>query len=164
MESRNRVETGTMPFVEINEELRQDVGSIFGEIIVSRGQIHRLMELSGFVYIEENQIQGSIFYNVFGQECEIVSLESHLEGKGIGSKLIELVIERAGNLACKRVWLITSNDNIKAIRFYQKRGFDLVCIHQNAITEARKLKPSIPLYGHDEIPIKHEVEFEYIIR
>ncbi|RRJ66047.1 GNAT family N-acetyltransferase [Paenibacillus oralis] len=152
-----------MPFIEINEDLRQEVGSIFGDIIVSCGQIHRVEELRGFVFIEENQIQGSIFYNVSGQECEIVSLECKLEGKGIGSKLIQLVIERAESLDCKRVWLITSNDNIKAIRFYQKRGFDMVCIHKNAITEARILKPSIPLYGYDEIPIKHEVEFEYIL-
>lgn len=152
-----------MPFIEINEDLRQDVGSIFGDIIISRGQIHRIEELSGFVFIEEMQIQGSIFYHVSGQDCEIVSLESKVEGKGIGSKLIQMVIERAESLDCKRVWLITSNDNTRAIRFYQKRGFDMICIHKHAITEARVLKPSIPLNGYDDIPIKHEVEFEYIL-
>ncbi|MNV93512.1 hypothetical protein D3C71_1882140 [compost metagenome] len=58
------------------------------------------------------------------------------------------------------MWLITSNDNTRAIRFYQKRGLDLKAVHRDAITEARKLKPSIPLIGMDGIPIRHELEFE----
>jgi GNAT superfamily N-acetyltransferase len=104
-----------------------------------------------------------ILYKIVGEECEIVSLDSRVEGQGIGSRLIKLAIEEAQLHGCLRVWLITSNDNFKAIRFYQRRGFDMVRIHREAITEARKLKPSIPIYGHDGIPVRHEVEFEYWI-
>ncbi|MNN86607.1 Acetyltransferase (GNAT) family protein [compost metagenome] len=93
--------------------------------------------------------------------CEIVSLDSRQENLGAGTKLIELVNREAARLGCSKVWLITSNDNTRAIRFYQKRGFDMVAVHREAITEARKLKPSIPLLGYDGIPVRHEVEFEY---
>ena len=152
-----------MKYLEINEDLRPKVVSFRGDIIVSRGQIHEIKNLNGFVFIHEEQIVACILYKVTGQECEIVSLDSKLEGQGIGSTLIQLVIDKAKSLDCRRIWLITSNDNIRAIKFYQKRGFDMVRIHRNAITEARKLKPSIPLFGFEGIPIKHEVEFEYII-
>lgn len=56
-------------------------------------------------------------------ECEIISLDSLIENQGIGTKLIEKVIETARQHQCKRIWLITTNDNIKAIRYYQRRGF-----------------------------------------
>ena len=64
---------------------------------------------------------------------------------------------------CRRVWLITTNDNTYAIRFYQKRGFDMAAIHRNAINESRKIKPQIPLTGFDKIPILHEIEFEMML-
>jgi len=60
--------------------------------------------------------------------------------------------------------LITTNDNINAIKFYQKRGFDLKAAHINAMDISRKLKPGIPLIGMHNIPIKHELEFEIILR
>jgi len=157
-----------MSFFEINDDLRQDAVTFSsvtfgGDLVVSRGQVHHLKDLNGFVFIENNKIMASIFYDINNQECEIVFLESKLEGRGIGGQLIQYVVDKGKLLNCRRVWLITSNDNVKAIRFYQKRGFDLVSIHRNAITEARKLKPSIPMFGFDDIAIKHEVEFEFVI-
>ncbi|WP_442600752.1 GNAT family N-acetyltransferase [Paenibacillus sp. KN14-4R] len=149
-----------MTFIELNEEIRDELVAFRGNIIVSRGQVHETRNLNGFIYLEDERIVGCILYNIIGEECEIVSLDSKLEGQGIGSQLIQMVIDKAKKLGCSRVWLITSNDNIKAIRFYQKRGFEMIKIHVNAITEARKLKPTIPMNGHDSIPIKHEVEFE----
>jgi hypothetical protein len=53
---------------------------------------------------------------------------------------------------------------MKAIRFYQLRGFSLIAIHRNAIEESRKLKPEIPLIGIDGIPIKDEIEMEFIVK
>jgi RimJ/RimL family protein N-acetyltransferase len=59
-----------------------------------------------------------------------------------------------------RVWLITTNDNTAALRFYQRLGFDLVALHRDAVDAARSIKPSIPLVGNDGIPIRHELELE----
>ncbi|WP_280769492.1 GNAT family N-acetyltransferase [Paenibacillus sp. PastH-2] len=109
----------------------------------------------------DGTVRAAVYYYCEGGECEIVSLDSTLENAGIGTRLIELVIDEAVRLGCSRVWLITSNDNTRAIRFYQKRGFDMVAVHRDAITEARKLKPSIPRVGYNGIPVRHEVEFEF---
>jgi GNAT superfamily N-acetyltransferase len=129
-----------------------------------RGHIHHVERCAGFVAMVGGQIQGVITYSFSENECEIVSLDSKMENHGIGSKLIELVIEKAAEQGSKRVWLITSNDNIKAITFYQRRGFDMKAVHYDAITEARKTKPTIPLYGYDDIPVRHEIEFEYVLK
>ena len=102
-----------------------------------------------------------ITYNIENDECEIATLDSKIGNKGLGTKLIELVIDRARENHCKRVWLITTNDNIHAIRFYQRRGFEWVGFHKDAMEVSRKLKPEIPKLGNDNIPIKHEIEFEY---
>ena len=64
---------------------------------------------------------------------------------------------------CKQLWLITTNDNINALRFYQKRGFMLVAVHRNALELSRKLKPEIPMIGNDGIPLRDEIELEMIL-
>ncbi|MFC3773383.1 GNAT family N-acetyltransferase [Paenibacillus sp. GCM10012303] len=146
---------------EMNDTLREQIRDFRGAIVVSRGRVHALDQLPGYAACVADEIKGLIMYNLQDDECEIVSLDSKLEGQGIGSQLIDAVVRRAQKSNCSRVWLITSNDNIKAIRFYQKRGFDLKAVHPHAITEARKVKPSIPFIGFDGIPIRHEIEFEY---
>jgi|SRR5690554_6304165 len=132
-------------------------------IIVTRGNIYNIEKLPGFVAVIEDEVKGIITYNIQDKQCEIVSLDSLFEKRGIGSLLIEEVIRFARGKGCKRVWLVTTNDNIHAIRYYQKRGFNLVKIHRNAVNESRKIKPEIPLLGFDGIPIVHKIEFEKIL-
>ena len=81
----------------------------------------------------------------------------------LGKGLINAVVDAAKGAACRRVWLVTTNDNTHAIRFYQRLGFDLRAVHMNAMEEARKLKSQIPLTGYDDIPLKHEFEFEILL-
>ncbi|MDQ1913739.1 GNAT family N-acetyltransferase [Paenibacillus sp. GD4] len=152
-----------MMIKEINDMYKEQIKDFRGSIIISRGQVHSLDKLPGYIVLIDDEIRGLLTYNICKKECEIVSLDSMVEGQGIGTKLIDLVIEKAKAVNCQRVWLITSNDNLKAIRFYQKRGFDIKAVHQNAITEARKIKPSIPMIGFDGIPVRHEIEFEILL-
>lgn len=144
----------------ITDYLSEEWGS---SIIVTRGKIHNVNNLSGFIALIDGKIKGIVTYSIIESECEIVSLNSLLENQGIGTLLLNKVTEKAKSDKCRRVWLITTNDNIEAIRFYQKRGYDMAAMHRNAIIESRKIKPQIPLKGFDEIPIKHEIEFELIV-
>ena len=112
----------------------------------------------------DGEIKGIITYHIEKNGCEIVSLDSLYENAGIGSQLINEVVNVAKENGCKKVWLITTNDNIPAIKYYQKRGFDMTAIHRNAVNEARKMKPQIPMTGFDGIPILHEIEFEMVLR
>jgi len=152
-----------MQFREVNRQWSDTIVKMRGDIIVSRGKVHYVKELPGYVAESGGQILGIVLYHIAGDECEIVTLNSYAENRGIGSKLIELVKEKAIISNCKRLWLITTNDNIRAIRFYQRRGFDMKCLHYNAVNEARRLKPSIPLYSPEGIPVKHEIEFEMLL-
>ncbi len=130
---------------------------------VSRSNILDTTNLPGFICKKNDQIIGLVTYHIENNDCEIVTLNSVVQNKGLGTKLLNKVIEMAKDNNCKRIWLITTNDNTNAIRFYQKREFEWVGFYKDAIIESRRLKPEIPEYGDDNIPIKHEVEFEYKI-
>lgn len=110
--------------------------------------------------MKDDFIKGVVTYKIENSECEIVTLNSFEENKGVGTVLVHAVLDVAKKCKCKRLWLITTNDDINAIHFYQKKGFDLAAAHINAMGISRQLKPSIPLIGLDHIPIKHELEFE----
>ncbi len=152
----------------IDEETREEAVNLIIEnwgshIIVTKGKIHSARDLPGFIVNVNGKIGGLITCHIENGECEIVCLESTFQNQGFGTNLIDKVVETARGHNCKRVWLITTNDNTHAIRFYQKRGFNIAGIHINAIQESRKIKPQIPLYGFDNIPILHEIEFEKIL-
>ena len=78
--------------------------------------------------------------------------------------MVSAVEGAARQAGCARLWLITTNDNIRALRFYQKRGMVLAALHRGALDESRRLKPSIPLVGMDGIPLRDEIEFELMLR
>ena len=127
---------------------------------ISRGRAIDTGVLPGFIALTDNKLSGLVTYNIVACECEIVTLNSFIEGIGIGTALINAVKMVAADHGCSRIWLITTNDDIEAIRFYQKKGFDLAAVYINAMELSRQMKPSIPLLGMHNIPIKHEFEFE----
>lgn len=128
--------------------------------VVTRGRIYDAATLPGFLALEKGEVVGLLTFRVAEGECEVVTLDALISGRGIGSLLLKEAEKEARARGCRRLWLITTNNNIDAIVFYQKRGFRMVAIHQDAVTEARKLKPQIPLIGENSIPIRDEVEFE----
>lgn len=130
------------------------------EIVVAHGTTYHPADLPGFVAEMAGVVVGLATFHIAGDACEIVTLDSLIEGRGIGTALIEAVKAAASAAGCRRLWLITTNDNLHALGFYQKRGFRLVAVHPGAVDEARKLKPEIPLIGNDGIPILDEIELE----
>jgi GNAT superfamily N-acetyltransferase len=134
-----------------------------GPKIVTRGKLHHAEELPGFIAMKEGQPVGLITYDIIGDQCEVVTMDSLAEQIGIGSALINEVKNVATVKGCQRLWVITNNDNTKALRFYQKRGFLLVAVHRNAVAQDRLLKPEIPLIGNDGIPIRDEIELEIVL-
>ena len=59
-----------------------------------------------------------------------------------------------------KLWVITTNDNLDALRFYQKRGYTITKVHTDALKGWRKQKPEIPETGFYDIPIRDEIELE----
>jgi ribosomal protein S18 acetylase RimI-like enzyme len=128
--------------------------------IVSRGKIHYADRLPGFIALRSGERVGFATYRIESDECEIVTLNSIVEGIGVGSALIKAVRSKALSSNCHRVWLITTNDNLPALRFYQRRGFTLAALYSNALERSRQLKPEISLVGLDGIPLRDELELE----
>lgn len=128
--------------------------------MVVRGKEYDLSKASGAVAFEDENIIGLVTYIIYDDTLEILSLDSVRENKGTGTALLQEAINSAKEIGCKRVAVITTNDNINAIRFYQKRGFDMIKLHYGAVGKARLLKPEIPLVAQNGIPITHELEFE----
>jgi GNAT superfamily N-acetyltransferase len=128
--------------------------------VVSKGVVHKADELPGIVALKDEDRIGLLTFNIVDGSLEIVTLDSLRKRKGIGSALIHAAIEVAQKHKCSRIWVVTTNDNKAALIFYQTQDFQIVAIHKNAIEAYRKLKPEIPLIGHDDIPILDEIELE----
>lgn len=124
-------------------------------MIVSSG-IHQVDELDGFFYLEANRILGLVTFQASDSEIEIVSLDSQIEGQGIGSALYQK-IENLAEGEGKNLVLYTTNDNLKALNFWQKKGFRMVKILPNAVNNARKIKKEIPIVGYNGIPLHDEI-------
>ncbi len=100
--------------------------------------------------------QGLLTYEVDGDELEGVTPDALTPGAG--TALLDAVLGVARAAGCRRAWLVTSNDNVAALRFYQRRGWRLVAVHLGALDTARALKPSIPRLGVDDIPVRDELD------
>ena len=136
------------------------------EIFVCHGITYRPSELPGFIaYQKDNPEEwlGLVTYTINNNECEIVTINAVNQYEGIGTTVLQFVKQTAIEASCKRLWLITTNDNIDALRFYQKRGFIINSINCGAVNESRKIKSEIPEIGEYGIPIRDEIEFEMMI-
>lgn len=133
------------------------------EFVVAHGMAFQPETVSGFIALDGNEWVGLITYTFLDTDCEIVSIDSLRENEGIGTALIEKVIEEAKANQCRLIHLTTTNDNLRGLGFYQKRGFQLCALRVNAMEEARKLKPEIPLMGENGIPLRDEIELEMVL-
>ncbi len=129
-------------------------------LVIAHGVAFDPHQLPGYVASIDGARVGLATYHIDHMGCEIITLDSDQRGIGVGSALICMVEEAAEQAGCSRLWLITSNDNLPALGFYQRRGFELVAVHRRAIEQARQLKPQIPYIGFEGIPIRDEIELE----
>jgi ribosomal protein S18 acetylase RimI-like enzyme len=131
-----------------------------GPLQARRGELLDVLALPGFVADQGSTPVGLATYRLDEDECELALLEAFERGRGIGTALLDAVLVAAAG--CRRVWLVTTNDNLGALRFYQRRGFRLVELRAGAVDAAREsLKPVIGRLGEHGIPIRDELELEW---
>jgi ribosomal protein S18 acetylase RimI-like enzyme len=131
--------------------------------MVSRGRLHEPLGYPMLSARHEGELVGALAYEVRDGELEVVVLDSFADGLGVGSALLAAAAEEGRRQGCRRLWLITTNDNTHALRFYQRRGLQLAALHRNAIAHSRRLKPEIPHESADGIPIRDELELELVL-
>ncbi len=144
---------------EVERELRSHWGSTE---IWSLGHRHQADRLPGFVAEVEGQFAGLVTLHLDGGawQCEVITLSSRGPDRGVGGALLARAEQYAREAGCRRIYLTTTNDNTRAIRFYQRRGWRFAALHRGIVDRVREWKPELPLEGFDGIPIRDEIEFE----
>ncbi len=133
------------------------------EQIVYSGEIFDASLLPGFLAEEEGRVVGLVTYERKDTVCQIISLNALTPGKGIGTALVEEVKKVAKEQGCKELIVVTTNDNLSALQFYQKKGFVLKALRPNALEKSRLVKPQIPLIGDNGIPLRDELELHILL-
>jgi ribosomal protein S18 acetylase RimI-like enzyme len=134
-------------------------------VVARLGELVDPTQLPGYIALLDGQRAGLASYAVRGNECELVTIRSLREGRGVGRALLDAVRDAAIEAGCTRLWLITTNNNLRALELYQRWGMEIVAFHRHAVTEARRhLKPSIPERDAQGIQMAHELELELRLR
>ena len=129
------------------------------DIVIAAGREHRLAELPALVAEAAAERAGLATYLVEGDNCELVTLDGLTIGAGIGGALVEAVANAARAAGCTRLHVTTTNDNLPALRLYQRHDFVLVTLRPGVIDETRRIK-EISATGHAGIPIRDELALE----
>ena len=130
----------------------------------SRGRLIDASALPGFVAESGAERVGLATYDLDGDACELVTINAFVSRRGVGAVLLEAVADEARRQGCRRLWLVTTNDNTPALRFYQRNGMRLVALHVDALSVSRTLKPGISAVGLDGIPLRDELELERLLQ
>lgn len=134
-----------------------------GRIQVRRGAAVDVLALPGLVAEAGGERVGLLTYGPGRDEVELALLIATERRRGVGTALLR-ALEAAAE-GCARIWVSTTNDNLDALRFYQRRGFTLHVLRPAVVDDARRrLKPAIPEVGGYGIPIRDEVELELHLR
>ena len=116
--------------------------------------------LPGFVAERNGAPAGLVTFAQRADGVEVVTIQSLVEGIGVGRALMDRVCDHAVQSGAPRLWLMTTNDNLRAFAFYQRWGMDLIRVVHRGVDISREVKPSIPSVGRNGVPLRHELEFE----
>ena len=128
------------------------------ELQVVHQSVYRPAELPGLIAVRAGRVVGLLTYQVSDEMLEVVTLNAIERRTGVGTVLMEAVAANARQLRCHEIRLTTTNDNLDAIRFYQRRGLRLVALRPGAVDRARLEKPEIPRVGDYGIPLRDEID------
>ncbi len=143
----------------VTATLQQEWGSVW---VARRGEVLDASTFPGHVAVSGDSRVGLAIVDVRGDQYEVLSLSATQEGRGVGRALMQRCFEEAQAMGSQRVWLTTTNNNVRAIYFYQRLGMNLCAFHRDGVAVSRVLKPSIPLRDEHGVAIAHELEFELV--
>src|SRR4051794_14814848 len=126
--------------------------------VARRGELLDSLDHPALLMWAGDDLVGVATYVVDGEACELLTLHAQHRYVGVGTALLEAVVTAARVAGCWRLWVVTTNDNVDALRFYQRRGFRLAQLRTGAVEASREtLKPEIPPIGAHDIPLRDEL-------
>ena len=132
--------------------------------VARRGELVDPLDHPAVLAWSEDELVGAATYVLDGDACELLTLHATTPRAGVGTALLAAVERVARDAGCSRLWVVTTNDNVGALRFYQRRGFRLLPLRPGAVDRSREgLKPEIPWHGEHGIPLRDELELELVL-
>jgi GNAT superfamily N-acetyltransferase len=132
--------------------------------VARRGLLVHPLDHPALLAEDGAELLGVLTYAIRGADFEVMTLHADRQRSGVGTALLAEAKRLASDAGCARLWLITTNDNVDALRFYQRRGFRLAALHRGAVDDSRaRLKPEIPQVGDYGIALRDELELEHDI-
>jgi GNAT superfamily N-acetyltransferase len=129
--------------------------------VARRGEVVSPLDHPMLIALDNDVPAGLLTYIVDGESCEVVTIHAVQPGQGVGTALLAAVSDTARVAGCAVLWLVTTNDNVDGLRFYQRRGFRIRAVRPGAVDDSRaRLKPEIPTIGTHDIPLRDEIELE----
>lgn len=104
--------------------------------------------------------RGLVSWWIDGERAEIASVHAEPPGSGTGTRIMDAAEAELRRLGVKTVLLATTNDNVRALNFYQRRGYRLVRLHLDAMERVRAAKPGVPVAGRDGVSLRDMWELE----
>ncbi|HEX5614174.1 MAG TPA: GNAT family N-acetyltransferase [Acidimicrobiia bacterium] len=129
-----------------------------GPWMARRGELLDVAALDGFVALAGGTPAGVLTYRPDGDATELAFLWAFTIRRGIGTELVRTLLATVPG----SVWVVTTNDNLAALAFYEHTGFRVRSVRPGAVDDARaRLKPSIPVMNANGIPCRDEVELVF---
>lgn len=126
-------------------------------VALSLGGLVDASALPGWLAERDGEVFGLLTYRITGSMADLVTINA-FAGGGVGGELITALVGDLRRAGVTRLRVTTTNDNTRALRFYQRAGFRLSALRVDAVSESRRTKPQIPEIGADGIPIRDELE------
>ena len=128
--------------------------------VARRGRVDDASSLAAVACVDGAERCGLATYRAGDDAVEVVTLDALRPALGVGTRLLADVAARAARAGSRRLWLVTTSDHLGALSFYRRGGLRVAAVHHDAVREARRHKPQIPLVGRSGLDVRDEVELE----
>jgi GNAT superfamily N-acetyltransferase len=133
----------------------------WGLPVISIDRTYQPEDVTGLVWRDEwGEVQGLITWHIEGEEAEIVSVDAFQQGRHIGGRLLNAAEAELRSRGARKVTIVTTNDNLRAIAFYVRHGYRMVRIVLDDMDRVRALKPGVPKVGQNGIPLRDMIALE----
>ena len=126
--------------------------------IVAFGEVMDIDAMPALVAVMYTDPSGALAYRLLGDALHIVALATDpmWQRSGVGGYLVAEAELLARRLALSRLVVSTTNDNLPALYFYQRRGYRLTdLVPNNVIAHTHEEQE-----GFAGIPVRDEIRLE----